>query len=64
MDKPERSIAELSQAIEQAIDAYIDAIAPYHPDVPRDVLRQCEINVRSGRCQCRAYTFKPLWAAN
>ena len=53
------SIAALAQALDRAIDEYITAIAPNYPDVPPEVIKACELNIRGGRCRCRAYTFRP-----
>jgi hypothetical protein len=55
----ERSIAVLAQALERAIDDYFAALAPFYPGVPREVMKQCELNARAGGCRCRAYTFRP-----
>jgi len=53
------SIGALAQALERAIDEYIVAIAPNYPGIPHDVIKACELNIRGGRCRCRAYTFRP-----
>jgi hypothetical protein len=58
-DPPRPTVAALAQALERAIDEYIAAIAPNYPGVPADVIKACELNIRGGRCRCRAYTFRP-----
>jgi hypothetical protein len=57
-EPPRPTVAALAQALERAIDDYIAAIAPNYPGVPLDVIKACELNSRSGRCRCRAYTFR------